>query len=144
MFSIMKLYPFVTRLWSVVFLLSGIAFATILVIPDYFRQLSTMTEEIVGFRNPIGEGAFWYAQTLAWVAIITFCSDRCSRNPEDKGVFYALVTGKSVTTIVFLVVALTEDPRWFAGVLVDGFIVFSIVLSRVMYLNQISKTSESR
>ena len=138
----MKLYSFVTRFWSIVFLISGIAFATILVVPGYFRQFSTMSEEILGFRNPIGGGAFWYAQTLAWVAIITFCSDRCSRKPEDKGVFYALVTGKLVTTIVFLVVAFTEDPRWFAGVLVDGFIVASVVFSRLMYLNRVNKTSE--
>ena len=138
----MKFYPFVTRFWSVVFLISGIAFITILLVPNYFSQLSVMAEETLGFKYPIGGGAFWYAQTLAWVAIITFCSDRCSRNPEDKGEFYALVTGKLVTTILFLVVALTEDPRWFAGVIVDGFIVVSIVFSRVMYLNQKNKRSE--
>ena len=124
------LYPTIARVWSVIFLVTGVALTVILVVPGWPAALSARLEMYLNLRNPLGGGAVWYAQTLAWIAIITYCADRCARRPDEIGPFYALITGKVVTTIAFAVAAVVDDPFWVGGAIVDAFIIISLVAAQ--------------
>ena len=129
-----NLYPLVARFWSLAFLIAGVLFAVALSVPGLFASLAPEIQRVAGLRQPVGGGAFWFAQTLAWVAIIAFCADRCARHPEQTPVLYALLTGKTVTTVVFLVAAIAEDPLWLAFAALDGFIVLSLWATHRWYV----------
>ena len=116
-----RCYSRVAYFWAWVFLIVGCLFG---LMPTQVGQNLSAWAHLLGLSGAIASptGNLWHVLSLSLMAAITVCAFWSARHPEQPGVYYALLVAKSVSTIGFTVLAITQAPAWILCAGGDGFV----------------------
>lgn len=122
-------YSFVARFWAVVFFLVGLSF---LIIPYEVAVSLNQIAHAVGLSGEITApvGNLWQVLSLSLMSCVTLCAWFSANNPNEGGVYVALVVAKLVSTAGFIVLTTHLASAWLVCAVADGFVAITLMLSR--------------
>jgi hypothetical protein len=127
--SNVSVYVLVARIWAVVFLVAGLAFA---IDPEGTGHNITTIGGWLGLSGTVETGprTMWWVLTVSLMATITVLSAWSAHEPQNPAPYVALMTSKLCSTGTFVLLAATAGPAWLVCAACDGSIALTLYLAR--------------
>lgn len=119
-------FPVICRLWAVVFVAVGLAFA---VAPHQIAELLNGLAALLGLTPgiPAGRDSLWYVLALSLMATLGYLAWDAARPGAQPTARVAVLLSKFVSTAGFAVAALTLASGWWLCAAADGFVAVTLI-----------------
>ena len=123
-----KIYSFVVKLWSAIFLLVGLFF---LLIPETLELYLNNLVEIIGLDGRISlyTENLWYALSLSLMAALTIIAALSAQFPQQKFLFITIIVAKLVSVASFIYSAFTLESAWLVCAFADLFVAITLFVA---------------
>lgn len=123
------MYAKIVKLWAYLFLGAGLVF---MLFPVELEAGMNDLAQLLGLTGTINAvpGTLWHVLSLSLMGALVALAFASSRFPENNALYRIIVLAKTISVAGFIFLALSEGSAWIMAAAVDGFIAFTLIISR--------------